>query len=73
METKNDGGAAFPQFAKDPWGATGTRNTGMALRDYFAAQALAGIASQYHEQWAPERVGPVCYELADALLAERAK
>lgn len=64
--SKREENPAFPTFGP-------RENSGMSLRDYFAGQALVGIASQYHEQWAPDRVGPVCYELADALIAERTK
>lgn len=52
-------------------------NRGMTLRDYFAGQALAGI-------WANKKHFPkcgfingngprYCYDIADAMLAERAK
>ena len=48
---------------------------GMTLRDWFAGQALAGmLASEagippYANSWAAERA----YQMADAMLAERAK
>lgn len=42
----------------------------MELRDYFAAQALVSLASTEH--FIPSRlVAKYCYELADAMLAER--
>lgn len=60
----HDGGPAFP--APDR-GVT----RGMTLRDYFAAAALVGIASQrggYPSEWAR-----LCYQVADAMLAARRK
>ena len=57
MAWKNDGGPA----------------RGMTLRDWFAGQALAGMASN------PRRDGPYsdyaedAYEYADAMLSEREK
>lgn len=46
---------------------------GMSLRDYFAAKALGGMASAYHEHWTPERAAEAAYELADAMLKARAE
>lgn len=75
MTTKNDGGAAFPDF----------KQTGMSLRDYFAAKAMQGIASDQRqmmalgEKAAENGFDPVAllatgaYAIADAMLAERAK
>lgn len=73
-----DGGPAFPH--KNPnydgnWDKEPQRG-GMSLRDYFAGQALAGLLGG--------RGGPIqrkflsdeaslCYEYADAMLAERNK
>jgi hypothetical protein len=72
---KNSGGAAFPQFAKDPWGNTSTRNEGMTLRDYFAAVALGGIEASQGNSGnfisTVEKVAARAYELADAMLAAR--
>lgn len=48
-------------------------HNGMTIRDYFAAKALAGMASQYHEHWTEELVAKCAYELADAMLKERVK
>lgn len=60
----NDGGPAFPAPMNGPDGRT---QHGMTLRDYFAAQALAGIDNDFSAQgraiWA--------YECADAMLAAR--
>lgn len=53
----------------------------MSLRDYFAAQALAGLAARinsetvrkYAEDVALGREALIAYRLADAMLKERAK
>lgn len=55
---------AFPSSALDP--AYG----GMMLRDYFAAQAVAGLVSWSRE---PESVARAAYHLADAMLEARIK
>lgn len=79
----NDGGPAFPVTADvltDFSISAGNRRlTGMSLRDWFAGQAVAGISghlsgpkqregetvAQAHARWS--------YDIADAMLAERAK
>lgn len=68
MSTKDDGGPAYPVIA-------GNRNQieciGMTLRDWFAGQFL----STYVADGIPkaEKIAMACYEMADAMLAERAK
>lgn len=67
-DARDDGGQAFP----------GTHTDGMSLRDYFAGQALTGvIAAVCDGKHAAAKTGEViataCYELADAMLAERSK
>jgi hypothetical protein len=76
MPNPNDGGPAFPASG----GKEGTPNhyplgtTGMSLRDYFAAAALAGIAEGGIEQdYEPSHIAVIAYRLADAMLAEREK
>ena len=56
---RTNGGPAFPG------------GTGMSLREWFAGQALAGIAESYWD--APDLAAKKAYELADAMLAERGK
>ena len=69
-----DGGPAFPIVNDD-----GVRDTGMSLRDYFAAQAMNGVLERasYDDRQAGESLPQVfarrCYELADAMLAEKEK
>jgi len=71
---KNDGGKAFPEIISDKDG-TGQYDTysfgGMTLRDYFAGQALAGLASLTPPT--PEEQAHWAYTYADAMLAERQK
>lgn len=55
----NDGGNAFP--------ATGHPETGMTLRDFFAAAALQGMASGMP----PEAISDVAKGTADASSAAR--
>jgi len=78
MDTKKEtGGAAFPNVfeiqAKDGYHRSYYVETGMDLRDYFAAKALAGMTGQFHEHWTTASAAKAAYELADAMLAERAK
>lgn len=69
MDEKNTGGAAFP--LREPLTSD---NDGMTLRDYFAAKALQGIcASGPGLEMLNSRIAAESYELADAMLAERAK
>lgn len=63
------GGAAFPNDSAPMNG----NNMGMTLRDYMAAKALTGLLScadtaPSNPNWARR-----AYEIADAMLAERAK
>lgn len=61
--SKDTGGPAFPKIAD-----------GMTLRDYFAAKAMQGICA-HDDTWGlliPE-IAVKAYQLADAMLAERAK
>jgi hypothetical protein len=48
---------------------------GMTLRDYFAAKALTGYFAAPHtaHQCDGAKVAQYCYEIADAMLAARAK
>lgn len=72
----DDGGPAFPRagfhrYNRHSYTFESVAPTpGMSLRDWFAGQALAGIAkSEYGDlclvSW--------CYEMADAMLKERSK
>lgn len=79
MSSKENGGAAFPQSGFERWAPEG----GMSLRDYFAAKALQGqmdrekyfgktVREQGFQKYAAH-LAETSYQLADAMLAERAK
>ena len=68
----NNGGPAFPQIYWDDAGKQYLHGTGMTLRDYFAAKAMQwmlaageGVPNEKLSKWA--------YDVADAMLAERAQ
>ena len=47
---------------------------GMSLRDYFAAKALAAMASEHHgSAWNPHGTAEAAYEFADAMLKARSE
>jgi hypothetical protein len=73
MNTKNDGGPAFPTVDANRTEDYGTY--GMTLRNYFAAKALQGCMAYYnpnrgdfHTNSQPDEVAKYCYEIADAML-----
>ena len=71
MSNEKMGGPAFPVGSgdmRDP--------TGMTLWDYYAAAALTGVESANGagcEILSPEKSAHIAAQLADAMLAERAK
>jgi hypothetical protein len=80
--SQQDGGPAFPTIQCDvrnfPDGADLSGSMGLSLRDYFAAATLptalsfmfqAALGKAEHVRL----VAAVCYQMADALLDERAK
>lgn len=80
MTPINDGGPAFPRPAtvqSEIDAVSGVHepgSPGMSLRDYFAGQAIAGLA----RSGAPDRlnvneIAEAAYRIADALLARRGK
>ena len=63
-----DGGPAYPSTLTHK----GTAEcVGMTLRDWFAGQALVMLANYRSGKPPPEGLAARCYELADAMLAER--
>ena len=64
-DTKH-GGFAFPQSNPDV-AYSDYIGGGMTLRDWFAGQALAGLASSSH----PDRAATLAYQCADAMLKAR--
>lgn len=73
---KHEDERAFPVTMGDGRGGSMT-NLGMSLRDYFAAKAMQGILSCFAEyKGAGDNMqsrAKLAYEVADAMLAERAK
>ena len=72
---KPTGGRAFPsEQTTSPSGHwNNTYRPGMTLRDYFAGQALVGMADYYIAEAEAEMYARRAYLLADAMLAEREK
>jgi hypothetical protein len=76
MSTPKDGGSAFPVPDNVAWDSAGYKAaSGMTLRDWFAGQALV----MSHEDFATlddrslRSLALNCYDLADAMLAARAR
>lgn len=46
-----------------------TNETGMTLRDYFAAKAMEGICARV--QWSSRGIAETAYDIADAMLKAR--
>ena len=73
MSRTNNGGHAFPTDEYFDERRRGVMN-GMSMRDYFAAAALPSvILARVDDDINQESIAEECYELADALLAERVK
>jgi hypothetical protein len=86
-KTLNDGGSAFPRSPTNYQEERSNYDTrldqgasGMSLRDWFAGQALGGMAAgdpwannfDKHTEWL-ENVAQIAYLAADAMLAARNK
>jgi len=65
---RQGGGAAFPANPNNSH-----CEPGMSLRDWFAGQALAGVASRQNFHAVARAAAKEAYALADAMLAERSK
>lgn len=68
---RKDGGHAFPRAG---YYGGGREYDGMSLRDWFAGQALEGLAAypgREKEVNGPERFARWSYAIADAMLAAR--
>ena len=70
----NDGGSAFPYYLPRIEGESNEAHfPGMRLRDYFAAAAIQGLMTPLRKEDWPRNLAAWAYEMADAMLAERAK
>ena len=70
MTEKNNGGPAFPVTVTDKSGQIAPTETGMSLRDYFAAKAMQGLCA------CPDcvnfkSIASDSYKQADAMLKAR--
>ena len=71
MSDINTGGPAFPVNQQLPEGmANLTPETGMTLRDYFAAKAMQGMMVDV-EQPRCDYIAEVAYKMSDAMLKAR--
>lgn len=70
MSDTTNGGLAAPPYNWNPYCASG-----MTLRDYFAAAALASmtVAPDYSKGPCNSSMARRAYDIADAMLAERSK
>lgn len=74
--TRPDNPPAFPIPPTDAMLRGCACDTGMSLRDYFAAKALGGYCASGDESTVTASVKHLArwsYELADAMLAERSR
>lgn len=76
MNSKNDGGRAFPSPGqrienRDGFMETVNASEGMTLRDYFAAKVMAEMVNNPNGTW--ETDAKCAYAAADAMLKEREK
>ena len=68
----NTGGPAFPRNILDHGhGVTTTHESGMTLRDYFAALALQGILAHGYTRHVEDLYACDAYVMADAMLKTR--
>jgi hypothetical protein len=76
QDMKDTGGHAFPHQLDIP-NEDGInirhRSRGMTLRDYFAGMAMQGFIACPNTRGEPNDIAAWCYQMADAMLAERSK
>lgn len=70
---ENDGGAAFARHYSEKWpDGSYEAQSGMTLRDYFAASAMqALIGADLEARQNPDKAAHWAYQNADAMLKER--
>ena len=73
MTTSPNGGPAFPRAGMKLAGGVDPATNGMTLRDWFAGQALMGDIADHAGGVTNAGRAEWCYEMADAMLAEREK
>lgn len=78
MEKINDGGPAFPNVPEGAGARWSSWDTGMTLRDYFAAKALTAIISKFPVELTDKGDANLsnaaargAYVYADAMIAAR--
>jgi len=73
-ERMGDGGPAFPRPYSDNLCSHFPDQQGMTLRDYFAAKAMSFVPGRAELNYTgPREWAAACYEMADAMLAERSQ
>lgn len=72
---KDNSPRAFPSPAECPPADHTFKGTeiGMSLRDYFAGQALAGIAGKFADDVFSRKAAMMCYAFADQMLSVRSQ
>lgn len=73
MSKIRTGGPAFPLSDSTITDYQNYNDKGMTLRDWFAGQALAGVMASDYDPQTWERYATVAYQVADAMIVERAK
>mgnify|MGYP003142505055 CR=1 FL=1 len=79
QEKKPQNPNAFPHYERNIAGDMNLKESGMTLRDYFAAKAMQGVLSNSnvgvtigkHFTKENESLAITCYSMADAMLKER--
>ena len=69
MTDRHDGGPAFPRNGQSYFDT----KDGMTLLDWFAGQALAGLASNDDNAAAPSFIADEAYIIAEAMLVARSE
>jgi hypothetical protein len=71
MSNTNTGGPAFPVLIDRRYDPDFDYETGMDLRDYFAAKAMQGLLSDTSVKGSPDEFATRAYRVADAMLRAR--
>lgn len=70
--SKVTGGPAFPEIGNVGFNSDWQNESGMTLRDYFAAKAMQGMLSNSEwNHWSTEQHAEYAYGVADAMLKAR--